>query len=191
MTTGRINQVTIPQGTPKAGTLWPGLPFFQRMPAFYSPSASASASAIRAARQDALSGGTPLYLCHVFPLLHPSKLQAYHWGLASPGNAKKIHQGRTILRNLSLYSWPKAIRYNIHPFSRCLHRDNLPTIRSFPAIKEANLLNIAPSCSICHHFVPGNTFPSRAYSYGPNAAQQLLRSFPMPALTLVPEIVYS
>lgn len=31
-----------------------------------------------------------------------------------------------ILRNLSLYSWPKAITYNIHPFSR-LHRDNLAT----------------------------------------------------------------
>ena len=111
--------------------------------------------------------------------------------LPCPGNAKKIHQGRMILRNLSLYSWPKAIRYNIHPFSRWLHRDNLATVGSFRAVKEASPLNIAPFCSICHHFVPGNTLSSRAYSYGPNAAQLLHRSFPTPALTLVPEIVYS
>ena len=110
--------------------------------------------------------------------------------LPCPRNAKKIHQGRMILRNLHLYSWPKAIRYNIHPFSR-LHRDNLATVGSFCAVKEASLLNIAPFYSICHHFVPGNTLSSRAYSYEPNAAQLLLWSFPTPALTLVPEIMYS
>ena len=44
---------------------------------------------------------------------------------------------------------------------------------------------------ICYHFVPGNTLSSRAYSYGPNAAQLLLWSFPTPALMLVPEIMYS
>lgn len=51
----------------------------------------------------------------------------------SPRNAQKIRQGRMLLRILTVYSWPKAIRYNIHPFSRRLGRGHLATMRSFRA----------------------------------------------------------
>ena len=40
-------------------------------------------------------------------------------GLTSPRKAEKLPRGRITLANLCLYSWPKAIRYNIHPDSRC------------------------------------------------------------------------
>lgn len=63
--------------------------------------------------------GNPLYLCHVFRPLHPRKLQAYRLDSQGLRNAQKILQGRTSLRILAFYAWPKAIRYNNHPFSRC------------------------------------------------------------------------
>ena len=176
MTTGRINQVTIPQGTRREPF---GLRFLSKDAAILHAICTGvpGGQATRTGRRN-----TALSL----PRLHtasPLQASGIPVPLPSARNAKKMHRGRTLLRNLSLYSWPRAITYNIHPFSLCLGRDNLATIGSFLAIQQASLLNIAPVCSICHHFVPRNIAPSRAYSYGPNTAQALLQSLPTPALT--------
>ena len=45
--------------------------------------------------------------------------------------------------------------------------------------------------SKCHHFVPGNSSRAGLTHTRPNTARLLLRSFPKPALTLVPGIVFS
>lgn len=53
---------------------------FQRMLACYTDNLQwQSARPAETHQALHLSGGQPLYLCHVFPLLHPSKLQAYQW----------------------------------------------------------------------------------------------------------------
>ena len=73
------------------------------------------------------------------------------------------------LWNLTLSSWPKANRYNIHLFSRCLRRDNLAAMQSFLAIKQASLLNIVllnmPQFRTQKHFSKQGLLIRTKYSY--------------------------
>ena len=88
---------------------------------------------------------------------------------SSPRNAKKIHQGRMILPNLSHYSWPKAISYNIHPFSRCLARDNLAasTVIFFPRYQPSKFAQLCSFSLKMPSFRTREHLQGRAYSYGP------------------------
>ena len=117
MTTGRINQVTIPQGT-QLGTLL-HLPLLKGgWPFTHNLLTGNPLGHGRRARHSTPSEGNLFSLCLIFPLLHPCKLQAYS-ETDKPRNTEKLPWGRMILTKLCLYSWPKAIWYNIHPFSRC------------------------------------------------------------------------
>ena len=105
----------------------------------------------------------------------------------STRNADKIHRGRMILPNLSRYSWPKAIRYNIHPFSRCPHRDNLASSSVISCYRPSKFGRL------CSFFLQISSFPTREHIteqgllLRTDTAQLLFRSFPMPALHYNPK----
>ena len=94
---------------------------------------------------DPSSDGNPSSLCHVFPQLHPSKLRTYRSNWRVRGMSRKYVGEEALFGSSSLYSWPKVIRYNNHPFSRCLARDNLATssVISVHATRRASLVNFA------------------------------------------------
>ena len=202
MTTGRINQVTIPQETPsKRGIPRLRHPLTGRCHSLPTMSALAIRSAGRPTRRNRPSGGKPLYLCHVFTLLHPSKLRAYHCDYQVHGMPTTyVGEECCCFFGISISTLGQGPSRTTSIPALVASRPLFSTMRSFHALSRqaswlahwlARSLNIAASCQICHHFVPGNILPSRAYSYGPNTAQLLFRSFPMPALTLVPDFVYS
>ena len=193
MTTGRINQVTIPQGTspPK------------------NPSASASSHGMLPFSTDNLHWQSARPFGPVRPAdnhsifatsLHYSTLVSFGHTSAttksmecpehtsgknaasSESHCLSLAKGHHV-QHPSVLSWPLG-----HFLLQCGHF-MLSEGKQVGSLTRS--LNIAAFCPICHSFVPGNILPSRAYSYGPNTAQLLFRSFSMPALTLLPEIVYS
>ena len=189
MTTGRINQVAIPQGT-RLGTLLRSASF-QRRPAFNSQSALGIHSAGGPHQPFQPSEGNPFYLCHIFPLLRPCKLQAYRCHSQVHGMPRRYIEEEWFFRVSASILGQRPSGTTSIPSLVAHRKTTWLQVRSIHATHRASLVNFAPLSSICHRFVPGNTLPSRAYSSGPNSAQSLLRSFPKPALTLVPEIVYS
>lgn len=78
MTTGRINQVAIQQGYIVSYPFGKGI-LAKDAAILLDKFCSALLCTGNPRGRDTLtsSGGQPLYLCHVFTLLHPSKLQAY------------------------------------------------------------------------------------------------------------------
>ena len=73
------------------------------------------------------------------------------------------------------------------------HRQLLPT-KSLVSCHATDRASFAQLCSFSLQILSFRTrghILSRAYSYGPNPQHFLSRSFPKPALTLVPETVYS
>ena len=81
MTTGRINQVTIPQRTRTLCCEMLREPYCVCLLSKDARIRLTICKGIRSATEDTdsvqPSDGNPFYLCHVFPPIHPSKLQTY------------------------------------------------------------------------------------------------------------------
>lgn len=126
-----------------------------------------------------------LLLCHIFPLLHPSMLQTYHCHRLQEDTSGKNHSSES----QTLYSWPKAIGYNNHPFSvlslayKFGHFTLAATTSKFAQLRSF-------LTSKCCPFVPRNTHPAWLTLTGHIQLHCSFWSFPMPALTLVPEIIF-
>ena len=112
----------------------------------------------------------PLYLCHVFTLLHPSKLQAYQCDCQVHGMPTRYIREECFFGiSLSILGQRPSRTTSIHRFSCCLSRDNLATMRSFHALSRKRV------CSTSLLFAQYATisYPGTFYRAGLTLTDQL------------------
>ena len=188
MTTGRINQVAIPQGT-RLGTLlrlppFKGCPHSTHNLHWESTRPEGHTSPCSRPRETRSIFATSFHCCALVSFRHTSATvkctECQQVTSRKNGSSESqplfLAKGHQV-QHPSVLSSPTGRRLG-YKFAHFV----LPTEQVW-----STLLLFPLYATVSY---PG-TLPSRAYSSGPNSAQSLLRSFPKPALTLVPEIVYS